>query len=38
MYNIREAVKNRGKTIQEVERSELFLDRQRWRALFADRP
>jgi Reverse transcriptase (RNA-dependent DNA polymerase)/Endonuclease-reverse transcriptase len=38
MDNIKEAVEKRGITLREVEREELFMDRQKWRAFFSDRP
>jgi len=38
MDNIKEAVERRGTTLREVEREELFMDRQQWRAFFSDRP
>jgi hypothetical protein len=38
MNNIKEAVEKRGITLREVEREELYMDRQKWRAFFSDRP
>jgi len=34
--HIREVVERQGTALQEVERSKLFLDRQRWKDFFTD--
>lgn len=34
--NIKEAMERRGTTVQDIERMELFLDRQEWRDFFTD--
>ena len=38
MDNIKAAVERRGTTLQEVESSEMFLDRKSWRDFLANRP